>query len=113
MGSELGEDLPPNGAAAAAVFAASIGGLVLGILALAADAMAAIGRVLNFWNPTGPLSGVTSAALLAWLVAWLVLSRLWSGRNLDLRRINLLAATLFAIGLLLTFPPFMDLLQGK
>ena len=113
MDSELGEAVPPNGAAAAAVLAAAIGGFVLGVLALAADAVAAIGRLFNIWNPTGPLSGVTSAAILAWLVAWLVLSRLWSGRSLDLRRINFLAATLFAIGLLLTFPPFMDLLQGK
>jgi hypothetical protein len=113
MGSELGGDLPPNGAGAAAVLAAAIGGLVLGISALAADAVVGIGRLFNIWNPTRPLSGVTSAAILTWLVAWLVLSRLWSGRNLDLRRINLLAAALFAIGLLLTFPPFMDLLQGK
>ena len=113
MGSELVGDLPANGAAAAAVLAAAIGGAVLGVLALAADAVAAIGRLFNIWNPTGPLSGVTSAAILAWLVAWWVLSRLWSGRNLDLRRVNLLAATLFTVGLLLTFPPFMDLLQGK
>ena len=113
MGSERGEATPPNGAGAAAVLAAAIGGLVLGVLAIAADAVAAIGRLLSIWSPTGPLSGVSSAAILAWLVAWLVLSHFWSGRNLDLRRVNLLAAMLFAIGLLLTFPPFMDLLQGK
>lgn len=113
MGSEPGGAVPSNGAAAAAVLAAAIGGLALGILALAADAMAAIGRLFNIWNPTGPLSGVTSAAILAWLVAWWVLSRLWSDRNLDLRRINLWAAAMFGAGLLLTFPPFMDLLQGK
>lgn len=113
MESERGGAVPPNGAGAAAVLAAGIGGLVLGILALAADAVAAIGRLLNIWNPTGPLSGVTSAAILAWLVAWLVLTRLWSSRNLDLRRINVLAAAMLVAGLLLTFPPFMDLVQGK
>jgi hypothetical protein len=113
MGNELGQALPANGAGAAAVLAAAIGGLALGVLALAADAVAAIGRLFNIWNPTGPLSGVTSAAILVWLVAWWVLSRLWLGRNVNLRRINFLAAAMFAAGLLLTFPPFMDLLQGK
>jgi hypothetical protein len=105
--------LPPNGAGGAAVLAAAIGALVLGILALAADAFTAIGHIFNIWNPTGPLSGVTSAAILAWLLGWFVLSRLWSGRDIDLHRVNLLSAVLFVVGLLLTFPPLMDLLQGK
>jgi hypothetical protein len=113
MGSELGGAVPPNGAGAAAVLGAAIGGLVLGILALAADAVTAVGGLFNIWNPTGPLSGVTSAAILAWLVAWLVLAHLWSGRNLDVRRVNFWATAMFVVGLLLTFPPFMDLLQGK
>jgi len=113
MGSELGGAVPPNGAGAAAVLGAAIGGLVLGILALAADAVTAVGGLFNIWNPTGPLSGVTSIAILVWLVAWWVLSRLWAGRNVELRRVNFLAAAMFAAGLLLTFPPFMDLLQGK
>jgi hypothetical protein len=34
-------------------------------------------------------------------------------RNVDVARINLLVFALLAVGLLLTFPPFMDLLQGK
>ena len=113
MTSELSEAAPANGAAAAAVLAVAIGSLVLGVCALAGDASPAIAHVLNVWNPTGPLSGVTVLAIIVWLAVWFVLARVWSGRNLDLRRINLLALALVIVGLLLTFPPFMDLLQGK
>jgi hypothetical protein len=102
-----------SGSGAAAVLAAAIGAFTLGVFALAADAIPALARVLNFWNPTGPLSGVTDIAITVWLVSWFALSRRWVARNPNLQRINLAAALLFAVGLLLTFPPFMDLLQGK
>jgi hypothetical protein len=102
-----------SGPGAAVVLGSAIGGFTLGVLALASDAFPALARLLNFWTPTGPLSGVTDIAILVWLVSWLVLSRRWVGRNPNLRRINRAAALLFALGLLLTFPPFMDLLQGK
>jgi hypothetical protein len=113
MTNERNEAAPANGAAAATILAVAIGGFVLGVCALAGDASPAIAHLLNVWNPTGPLSGVTALAIIAWLLSWFVLARAWSGRNLQLRRINLLALALISVGLLLTFPPFMDLLQGK
>jgi hypothetical protein len=102
-----------SGPGAAAVLAAAIATFTLGVLALAADAVPSLARVLNFWNPTGPLSGVTDIAIIVWLVSWFAFSRRWVGRSPDLRRVNLAAALLLVVGLLLTFPPFMDLLQGK
>ena len=102
-----------SGPGAAAVLAAAIGGFALGVLALAADAISPLARMLNFWNPTGPLSGVTDIAITVWSVSWFALSRRWVGRNPNLQRVNLAAALLLVGGLLLTFPPFMDLLQGK
>ena len=48
----------PNGPGAAAVLAAGIGSLALGVFAFAGDASPPIGRAFNIWNPTGPLSGV-------------------------------------------------------
>jgi hypothetical protein len=104
---------PTNGAAAATLLSLGLGGLVLGVLALAGDAMPAVAKALNIWNPTGPLSGVTLAAIVVWLAAWTVLARRWSARTLDLRLISGVSAGLILAGLLLTFPPFMDLLQGK
>jgi hypothetical protein len=113
MANEAGDPAPPNGAAAAATLGAALGAFTLGVCALAGDASTAVAHVLNVWNPTGPLSGVTAVAIIVWLAAWFLLGRAWRARNLDFRRINRLALTLIIAGMLLTFPPFMDLLQGR
>jgi hypothetical protein len=113
MASESLAPMPPNGGAAAAVLATAIGVCTLGILALAGDAFPAVAHALNIWNRTGPLSGVTDLAIIVWLATWFALARRWTARNLDFGRINVLALVLITVGLLLTFPPFMDLLQGK
>jgi hypothetical protein len=108
-----GADAPPNGPAAAAILAAGVGCGTLGILAFAGDASDAIGRMLNLYNPTGTLSGVTTIAIIVWLAAWLLLNRAWRVRSVALGWINVASFALLAVGFLLTFPPFMDLLQGK
>ena len=103
----------PNGPGAAAILAAGIGSAALGILSLAGDAFPAISSLLTFYNPTGALSGVTTTAIVIWLVAWFILARRWGTMTVALARINLVAFALLAVGVLLTFPPVMDLLQGK
>jgi hypothetical protein len=107
------QDDPPSGDAAAAILATGLGALALGLLALAADASPAMGRTLDIWPPSGSLSGVTSAAVAIWLGAWLALARRWSGRETPLRPVTLAAIVMLAAGLLLTFPPVMDLLEGR
>ena len=102
-----------NGAGAASILAAGAGCLSLGVFALAGDALAWAHRVFNIWNPSGPLSGVSLAAVLVWLVVWFVLARRWSGRDVNLAMVNIAAFAMLAGGLLLTFPPVMDALQGK
>ena len=106
-------DSLPNGPAAAAILAAGIGCATIGILAFAGDASGAIGRLLNIYNPTGTLSGVTTIAIIVWLVAWFALHRQWRRRTVAMGGVNVAAFVLLAVGFLLTFPPFMDLLQGK
>jgi hypothetical protein len=107
-------DVPAtNGKGAAAIVALGAGCLALGIFSLSGDATPSVAALLNIWNPTGPLSGVTSLAILVWLVAWFVLSRSWAARDVNFTRVNWTAAAMIIAGLLLTFPPFMDLLQGK
>ena len=103
----------PNGSAASALLSAAIGGFALGVFALAGDAFAPLAHAFTVWRPTGPLSGVTDAAIIVWLIAWIGLSKRWARRDLNLRRINRITVALFAAGVLLTFPPFMDLIQGK
>jgi hypothetical protein len=103
----------PNGSAAAAILSAGLGCAGLGICAWLGDAIPAFSRFFNFYRPTGPLSGVTTTAILLWLVSWFILSKAWGGRSLRMGRINAFAIALLALGALLTFPPFGDLLQGK
>lgn len=103
----------PTGPGAAAILAAGVGALALGVLALAADAVPTLRQALIIWRPTGPLSGVSSAAVAIWLVAWALLSWRWSARNVRLGPVNTAAFAMLAAGVLLTFPPFMDWLQGK
>jgi hypothetical protein len=80
------------------------------VFAFAGDASPTILHAFNFWNPTGPLSGVTLTAVVVWLVAWYGLARTWAARSVNLRRVNLAAFAMLVGGLLLTFPPFMDFL---
>ena len=105
--------LLPNGPGAAAILAAGVGSLALGVFAFAGDASPTVKHAFDFWSPTGPLSGVTLTAIVAWLAAWFCLSRLWGPRNVNLARVNAASFLMLIAGLLLTFPPFMDLLRGK
>jgi hypothetical protein len=106
-------DAMPNGPGGAAILAAGIGCAAMGILAFAGDASGAIGKLLNIYSPAGTLSGVTTLAIVIWLVSWYVLERRWREKTVPLAIVNVAAFVGLAIGLLLTFPPVMDLLQGK
>ena len=99
----------PNGAGAAAILSAGIGAVTLGVVAVAADKVAAISSLLKFYAPTGPLSGVTTVAIVVWLAVWLMLDVRWRRRDVALSRINAVAFVLLGLGLLLTFPPVGDL----
>jgi hypothetical protein len=103
----------PNGPVAAAILSAGIGCFVLGLLAVIGDGSAAAARALTFYFPTGPLSGVTTSAILVWLAAWFVLARRWRSRTVVMIKVNAIAFVLLGLSLLLTFPPFADLLLGK
>lgn len=99
----------PNGAGAAAILAAGIGAFLLAVFAILADQSAAIKSMMIFWKPTGPLSGVTTCAIVLWLAAWAILHARWRNRSVALTRVNAAALVLLILGLLLTFPPIADL----
>lgn len=103
----------PNGPAGAAILSAGAGSCALGVLAVLADGSKTIGHWLTFYRPTGSLSGVTSVAIVVWLVIWLILARCWRARNVNLARTNAVAFVLLAVSLLLTFPPIADFLLRK
>jgi hypothetical protein len=97
-----------NGGGAAALLSAGIGSLVLAVAAILGDRVAAFRQLMNLYKPTGPLSGVTTLAILAWLAAWGLLHLLWRRRNVRLRPVSVAAFLLLVIGFLLTFPPIAD-----
>jgi hypothetical protein len=99
----------PNGSGAAAILSAGIGSFVLAILAIAGDKSAAIKSSLIFYKPTGPLSGVTTAAILIWLATWATLEWRWRKRTVAVRPIAAAALALLGLSLILTFPPIVDL----
>jgi hypothetical protein len=101
--------LNPNGSGAAAVLAAGIGSLAVAVLAILADKAAQIKSLMNFYKPTGPLSGVTTCAIVVWLAVWALLHRRWSLRNVEIGRVTATALILLFLALLLTFPPIADL----
>jgi hypothetical protein len=102
--------LNPNGPGAAAVLAAGIGSLAVAVFAIVADKAAPVKSLMNFYRPTGPLSGVTTCAIVVWLVAWVILHKLWSRRSVEMGRVTFAAFILLFLSLLLTFPPIADLL---
>lgn len=100
---------PPNGSGAAALLAAGTGASALGVLAIAGDRIAAVEKFMAFYKPTGPLSGVTTCAIVIWLGVWAILDLRWKHRNVALGRVCAAALMLLVVGLLLTFPPIADL----
>lgn len=106
-------DSIPNGPAGAAILAAGIGSLALGLFAILGDAVSGIGRMFIFYRPTGPLSGVTTSTIAIWLIAWWILGKSWAEKTVNVAIVNTVAFVGLLLGVLLTFPPFMDLLQGK
>jgi hypothetical protein len=99
-----------NGSGAAAILAAGIGAFAVAVLAMAGDKSAQIARGLIFYKPTGPLSGVTTAAILIWLFTWGILEWRWRNKTVAAGRIYAAALILLALSFLLTFPPIADLL---
>jgi hypothetical protein len=100
----------PNGSASAAILSAGIGILLFSITAFVGDKSAAIKADLNFYKPTGPLSGVVTIGLASWLLSWFIFGKAWSDKNVSAKGVCVIAIVLLVVGLLLTFPPFVDLI---
>jgi hypothetical protein len=98
-----------NGSGAAAILAAAVGCLAFAVLACAGDKSTAIKNLLLFYHPTGPLSGVSTVAILTWLIIWGLLEWRWQSRTVAVAPITGIALALLAVSLLLTFPPVVDL----
>jgi len=99
----------PNGAAAAAILACGVGSFGYALLVFLSEMSGAVGSALNFYDPTGPLSGKTTVAVLVWLVVWFALDRRWRAIDVDFARVFRLSLVLIALAFLGTFPPVFTL----
>ena len=99
----------PNGPAAAAVLATGIGSFALGLLTVLSTAFTPLANVLQFYPPTGPLTGVSTLAVVVWLIAWLVYHRLWRHKQVRFTTVLVVTLVLIILGVIGTFPPFYNL----
>jgi hypothetical protein len=98
----------PNGAAMAAVLAAGIGAFVLGLLVILGEA--GLFAAPAFYKPAGGLSGRSTLAVAAWLVAWAAAHAAWKDRDVSARGVWVLSLALIGLGLVMTFPPVWSIL---
>ena len=101
-----------NGPAAAALLAAGIGSLVLGLFVILAEVSNSVKNALNFYSPVGPLSGKTTLAIVIWILSWMILHSSWKNKQVSFAGVFTASLILIILGLLGTFPPFFDLFGG-
>ena len=99
----------PNGPAVAAIISAAIGVFVLGLLTTLSEANTDIHDFLDIKNRVGPLSGKTTFAVVAYLVAWVALAPVLWKRTVPFASAMLIAAALIVLGFVGTFPKFFQL----
>jgi hypothetical protein len=101
----------PDGPAVAALIAAGVGALVLGILVVLVE-HSEKGKGwadrLQWSDSVGPLSGKVGVAVAAWAVAWVVLHLLLAKRRVSLTVGLVVTGVLLAGGFLLTYPTFFQ-----
>ena len=108
---ESGVQTKTNGAAAAAILSAGVGSILLAALTIISDISSGTKRLLEFYKPSGALSGVSTVTIIAWLFSWIALDLFWRKKPVSLKRINLISLILLLTSVLATFPPFAELFQ--
>jgi hypothetical protein len=100
-----------NGPAAAALLAGGIGAATLGLVTLIneTNTTSAFSKSLVWIKPVGGLSGKSSLAIIAFILAWIILGLVWRGQEVKFNTIAWISFLLLAIGLIGTFPPVWHL----
>ncbi|MFN2316049.1 MAG: hypothetical protein ABR551_07400 [Gemmatimonadales bacterium] len=102
------ETAAAHGASIAAVMAAGIGALAMGLFVIANEA--GIYSAPSLYAGAGGLSGRSTFAVITWLVAWAVLHRRWKTGGPDSVTVLRWTLILTVIGVVLCFPPVWGLL---
>lgn len=106
---EIPYDDKPEGPISAAILAAGIGVLAMGVVTTLSEASTSVADALNWYDRVGPLSGKTIIAVVVWLAAWVVLHVALRRKAYENTRALAVALVLIALGVLGTFPTFFDL----
>lgn len=101
------ERAPARGASLAAVMAAGIGALAMGLFVIANEA--GIYAAPSLYGPAGGLSGRSTFAVITWLVAWAVLHWRWKASSPDSGTVLRWTLILTVVGVVLCFPPVWGL----
>jgi hypothetical protein len=102
----------PEGPIAAAILAAGIGGLTLGVVTTLAEASTGFKNALNWNNAVGPLSGKTIVTVLVWLAVWGILHIVYRRKRYETRGALIIALVLIGLGIVGTFPTFFQAFGG-
>ena len=97
-----------NGAAMAAVLGAGIGSAAMGVFVLLNEAGVFAAPAL--YGPAGGVTGRTTFATIAWLIAWGVLHARWRSRDVSSGSVFTWTVVLAVLGIVATFPPVWTLL---
>ncbi len=107
----LSEEKALDGALAAALIAAGIGILTLGVVTSAAGAALGFKDWLNWDDTVGPLSGKSSLALIAWAASWPLLHLALFRRDGLLPAAIVISGILILLGMIGIFPPVFEALE--
>ena len=99
----------PEGPISAAIIAAGVGALALGVLTTLASASTSVADWLEWSERVGPLSGKTTVSVIVWLLAWAALHLVYRNRPIETRRALVISLVLIGLGLIGTFPDFFQL----
>jgi hypothetical protein len=97
-----------NGAALASFLGAGIGAFAMGFFVILSEV--GMFSAPTLYAPAGGVSGRTTFAAVAWLIAWGLLHSQWRGRQIDPRRVFAVTLVLIGLGIVATFPPVWALL---
>lgn len=92
-----------NGAALASFLGAGIGTFAMGVFVILNEA--GVFTAPSVYGPAGGVSGRTTFAVVAWLIAWGLLHSRWNGRQIDSRQAFAATLVLTGLGIVATFPP--------
>jgi len=119
--SQTPSETKPNGRAVAAMLAAMIGLLVLGIVhtgtQASSDFNTAVFNVGKAWIPNatgiGPYSGKETFMLIAWFGSWGLLYLSLRNRRVNLGIVTLIFMVGIAVATLLVYTPFIHFMLSK